>query len=317
MKKVLWVLSLISVLLLAACTSAETGTSSANAEVAAGEQARLNDDYNDALSVQGQLALGTVQLEETELAVDEAQAAELLPLWQALQSLGASDTAATVEIEAVVNQIQDTMTPAQIQAIADMKLTADSLTELMESGALAGGFGRVASQSEGSSSTTADGFPAGGPPGGGFLAGGPPAGGLAAGGPPGGFAGGAAGNVSEDDIATRQAAIESGDLGDFQERALTGMVIRLLAEKTGTEIANPGQEMANAVFTAVSEATGLSLEELQAQTAEGTTLAAIIEANGGDVDEARAAVITALEALPNAADMDVEQAADSWLGLAP
>ena len=36
--------------------------------------AALSEDYEDALSIQAQLALGTVQLEETELAVAEAQA---------------------------------------------------------------------------------------------------------------------------------------------------------------------------------------------------------------------------------------------------
>ena len=38
---------------------------------------RLNNDYDGALSIQGQLAVGTLLLEETELAVDEALAADL------------------------------------------------------------------------------------------------------------------------------------------------------------------------------------------------------------------------------------------------
>ena len=85
------------------------------------EQAvRLRADYTDALSLQGQLALGILQLEETDLAIDETAATELLPLWQALQSLMNSDTTAAIEIDAVVNQIQESLATDQIQAIADM-----------------------------------------------------------------------------------------------------------------------------------------------------------------------------------------------------
>jgi hypothetical protein len=98
--------------------------------------AQLTADYPDALSIQGQLALGTIQLEETALALDETQAAALLPLWQALATLGRSDTAAAAEINAVVKQLTEGLTPAQIAAIAAMKLTAADVAELQNSGVL-------------------------------------------------------------------------------------------------------------------------------------------------------------------------------------
>ena len=326
MKKILLVMGLMVALVLGACTS--TGTEGETAATDSAEEvAVLNTDYDNALSVQGQLALGTVRLEETDLAVDEAQAAELLPLWRALQSLSASDTTAAAELDAVVNQIQDTMMPVQLEAIAAMALTTETMTEMMESGELGpAGFG------PGGMVTSVDGAPAGagfsveGPPGGGIAGGGPadavfidvgpggpgPSGGPGPGGGPGMIVNG---ELSEEDLATRQAAFESGD---FQERLLMGLTIRLLAEKTGEVIENPGAAIADTVYRVVSEATGLSVEELQAQAAEGQTLAEIIEANGGDVEAVQAALAAALEALPDTPEeMDGTQMAASWLGIQP
>jgi uncharacterized protein (DUF433 family) len=309
MKKLFLLIGLIAAPMLGACSSG-TGVSDAGARAAGEEPARLSADYDDALSVEAQLALGTVRLEETEQAVDEAQAAELLPLWRALQSLSSSDTAAAAELEAVVNQIQDTMTPAQIEAIAGMALTTDTVAELIESGELApAGLGQRAAGGEVGSAGGSVSLPPGGFPPGGFAGGGPPGGAF-----PGGL--GAAGNLSQDDIATRQAEFESGESGGFEERLLLNLTIRLLAEKTGEEIENPGQAIADAVFGVVSEATSVSVEEIQAQAAEGATLAEIAEANGVAVADVRPAIVEALSALPNAAELDVEQIADQWLGLA-
>jgi hypothetical protein len=292
-------------LILSACTPGASGGESVSGDDTA---VVLNDEYGDALGIQGQLALGTVQLDETDLAVDEAQAAELLPLWQALQSLGNSDTAATAESDAVVNQIQDTMTAEQIQAIAAMALTTDSLTALQESGEL-GSLGNRGDDN-GNAATGGGGFlggggfPGGGVPGGG----GPPGGGFPGGGIPGG---GAPAGLSEDDIATRQAAFASGD---FQEQALTGMVIRLLAQKTGEDLGFPGgNNPITTVLTVISEATGLSVEDIQTQTAGGITLGELVVANGGDVETVHDALVQALGEMPNAAEQDLGQLATEWL----
>lgn len=83
----------------------------------------LAEDYEDALSIRNQLALGTLRLEGTSNAVTAAQAAKLLPLWQALKTLSASSTSATEEVTAVQNQINAALEPAQINVIAAMKLT--------------------------------------------------------------------------------------------------------------------------------------------------------------------------------------------------
>ncbi|MDZ7296286.1 MAG: hypothetical protein ONB14_12805 [candidate division KSB1 bacterium] len=90
--------------------------------------AYLNTSYPNALDVSSQLALGTIQLEDTENAVTPEQAKTLLPLWQALQG----GVTAQAEINAVLKQIEKTMTQEQLQAIAAMQLTQEDLQAWMQ-----------------------------------------------------------------------------------------------------------------------------------------------------------------------------------------
>ena len=86
------------------------------------------------------LLIGTLKLQGTGNAVDAKTAAALVPLWQAYAQLTSSNTAAQAEIDAVVTQIQQTMTPAQVQAITAMKLTRqDMYTEMSSLGLTNGG----------------------------------------------------------------------------------------------------------------------------------------------------------------------------------
>jgi hypothetical protein len=129
------------------------------------------------------LLVGTLKLQGTGNAVNASQAASLVPLWQAYAQLTSSNTAAQAEIDAVVSQIQTTLTPAQVSAITAMKLTRqDMVTEMSSLGLTNGG----ANGTPGFSFTPR----AGGGTGGGNRAGG---GGFPAGG--GGFAGGGAGGA--------------------------------------------------------------------------------------------------------------------------
>jgi len=321
MKKLILLFSLMVLLFLVAC---RTGGNATEAEATEGqtEAGGLTTDYRDALSVQGQLALGTVQLEETDLAVTEAQAAELLPLWQALQSLINSDTTAQMELDAVVKQIGNTMTDEQIATIGAMELTTDSLTELQESGALAFGGGRNATQADFDEGFA---FPggdfAGGPPGGGGdFAGGPPGGGGGfAGGPPvggGDFAGGApgaaagtTGEVDEDAIATRQARFENGD---SQERMLMNFVILLLGQKMGQVLTGPGN-FNQILLATLSESLDLTIEELQTQMTEGQTPAEIIEVNGGDAAAIQSELVAALGETELPGEVDAAAFVEAWL----
>ena len=134
MKKTLFALTLILALALSACggTATETETASAGA-------GGLNADYENALSVQLQLSVGTFSLEGTDLAVDAAQAAELIPLWQVLNGLTESGSAAPEEIDALVAQIEETMTSEQISAIAAKQLTREDMGAIMQEYALSSG----------------------------------------------------------------------------------------------------------------------------------------------------------------------------------
>jgi len=108
-------LFLFLVLALTSC-----GSPKANSDAA---PSALDDTYTDALSIRSQLVLGTLKLEGTDLAVTQDQAAELVPLWQASRNLARSGTGATEEVNAVLEQIQAAMTPEQLAAIAELKLT--------------------------------------------------------------------------------------------------------------------------------------------------------------------------------------------------
>ncbi len=306
-----WIILLLLFLFLGstACAASETAVEDTAVSASTNQPARLTEDYSDALPVMIQLAAGTLQLEETNLVVDETVAAEILPLWQAAQSLNSSDTAASVEVDAVLKQIQDAMSPEQVTAIADMALTTDSLTDLLDSGAIT--FGRGFGQGQGRDNAESSGFtpPAGVVPGAGGGPGGGPGGGFG-----GGFGGPAGTELSADDMATRQAEFASGEgVADIQEQAMVGAVIRLLQTKTGETPERPQNNVVDTVYTAVAEQLGLSVAELQAEGADGASLVAVIEANGGEVAAVREAIIAGLNELPNAADLDVEQIADSWL----
>ena len=113
----------------------------------------LDTSYAGALPVLNQLALGTLQVEGTDSAVSADQAAQLLPLWQALRGVLSNSNPAQAEIDVVLKQIESGMTAEQIAAIRDMRLTQSALVEWVQSNGLnlGGAFG-----------------PGGGGPGGGF-----------------------------------------------------------------------------------------------------------------------------------------------------
>lgn len=264
----------------------EVSQAAAIDEAAPGDNASLSTDYRDALPLEVQLAFGTLQLEETELAITAEQAEALLPYWRVLQSLKQSDNTAVAEINAVVKEIQGGMTGAQIAAIAAMELTEEKMQTMLEEGRLNFGFGRGAgARPEGV--TGGGNFGPGGGPGGGFPGGGP---GGGQGGGPGGFAG------DPNAFATRQAELEASGENPLTaqiERMSSGVVIRLLETKTGQAPAE-GFGALGTVFGVISELTGLSEEELGQALAEGQTLDQVLEANGVSAEKARETMREAL-----------------------
>jgi len=225
MKKTIF-FTLILTLLLTACggnTEPTTGT----------DNGTQSDPNSQDLPLATKLAVGTLKLEGTELAVAPDQAANLLPLWQVFNNLSSSDTAAPEEITAITAQIQETMTPEQMQAIEGMGLTNQDIFASMQEL----GISNAPQASADGTPQAGNGFRGGQGPGGDFAGGAPPGGANGGGGPGGGgFSGGGQG-LSQDQIATAQARrTENGGAG-FGNRTMTPLVeavITLLEAKTGS-----------------------------------------------------------------------------------
>jgi hypothetical protein len=117
MKKWMFVTIMVSlVLALTACGSLSGSNTAAKASTT--------------LSLEEQLLVGTFKLENTSLAVTSEQANTLLPLWETLESLASSNTAASQEVDAVVSQIESSLSTQQVSGITAMKLTQQDLATL-------------------------------------------------------------------------------------------------------------------------------------------------------------------------------------------
>lgn len=126
------ILALLSVLALglAACSSSD------EAAEATDQAADVTAQTDAPESVV--LLVGTWKLDGTPQDITAEQAAKLLPLWQLFQTLSTSDTAAPEEVEAVLKQIKQVMTPEQLEAIAAMNVTLDEMRSFMQEMGVAG-----------------------------------------------------------------------------------------------------------------------------------------------------------------------------------
>ena len=175
-------------------------------------------------------AIGTLKLDGTGNDVTAEQAAKLLPLWETMQVLESSDTAAKQEIDALGTQIQETMTDKQMQTITAINLTRQDMFSVMQAQGVGFGNGQQTNSQQGGNSSNNPGFTPGGfGPG----AGGPPpderafsAGGQGFG------AGGQGQNLSADQIATAQAARQAGG-GNRIPTPLLNALIEFLKKKAG------------------------------------------------------------------------------------
>jgi hypothetical protein len=86
----------------------------------------LNANYSNAISPAQQLIIGTMNL-KGNLVISPDEATQLVPLWEAYATLATSNSAAPQELQADLVQIEQTMTPDQVQAIVDMKLTRQDM----------------------------------------------------------------------------------------------------------------------------------------------------------------------------------------------
>jgi hypothetical protein len=124
------------------------------------------------------LALGTFKLDKTDYSITAEEAKELLPLWKAASVLSKSDTVATQELQALVSQIQSTMTPDQIKAIDGLNLSFRDMNSIAEEFGLefgTGGFGNMNPETQATMEAARQSgqMPPGGGGGPGFFGGGP------------------------------------------------------------------------------------------------------------------------------------------------
>jgi hypothetical protein len=198
MRKKLFLFGIIVTLsmVLAACSSSSNSASSMT-----GTNGTAGAQGETSLSKVNMLLVGTLKLDGTDQSVSADEAAKLLPLWQAYRSLSNSQTAAEAEVDALLDQIESSMTAEQVKAIEALNLTNTDMMDMMQS--MGGGMGPQGTPNP--KSTPGADFPSGGfqsgnPPSGSAgsgPSGNPPSGGPPSGGAimvgPGGDAGSAAG----------------------------------------------------------------------------------------------------------------------------
>jgi hypothetical protein len=179
-------------MVMAACGgTAKTASAgqSPTASGAPGQPDRQGLDFSK-MTLPEKLAIGTLKLEGTDMAVDTKEAADLLPLWKAVRSLSTSQTISTKEMDALYSQIEGAMTKDQVKAIEEMSLTRDDISKLMADLGINFGPGQAGNGPQGSNGSagnrTQGDLPRGGP---GMLPGGgpPDSGGFRPGGETGGF----------------------------------------------------------------------------------------------------------------------------------
>ena len=138
---VICMLALVLIMGLAACSSlrlpgsasSQSGTT-ANADTTSAQDQNPQGQAFDMSQqpIEQKLAIGTLKLEGADNAITAEQAKALLPLWKAVKSMSADSNTSIEELNGLYEQIQESMTAAQIQAIQDLSLTPEETQALMQ-----------------------------------------------------------------------------------------------------------------------------------------------------------------------------------------
>lgn len=134
-------LALVALIALSACSSAPTPAPAATTNQDTYTSANLDTSYEGALSARNQLALGTLQLDGTANAISAEQAKALLTLWQALRGTTQSGASSPTEMNALLAQIESTLTAEQLATIKAMKLTQTTFQQWAAANGLTTGTG--------------------------------------------------------------------------------------------------------------------------------------------------------------------------------
>ncbi len=135
-KKASVVVLVVMGFILAACSSPQAAQANQSSNAGSGQNDQANNGFsNRPISTEAKLEVGTLDLEGTDQAVTAAEAKTLLPLWQQVKTLNGSANANSNDLTTVLSQIQQAMTPDQINAIDAMNLTqTDVQSEMTELG---------------------------------------------------------------------------------------------------------------------------------------------------------------------------------------
>jgi len=123
-------------------------------------------------SIENKLGIGILKLEGSDQAVTSAQASNLLFLWKGVKLLSVDKTASTLELTALYQQIEEVLTPNQVEAIRQVSWSQTEVEQYVSKATSLGGVSNVAlttstSSTKSSSSANSQMGGAGGPPGGG------------------------------------------------------------------------------------------------------------------------------------------------------
>lgn len=279
------------------------------------EGTTLDTSYENAVSVEMQLILGTFKLMGTGQAITAEQAAILLPLWTDIQTLtqsaapadpGAAAPQSQAQIDALIVQVQAAMTADQIQAIDAMQITQESAMTIMQELGLTRGGGQQP-PGGGAGGQPPSGDASGQQPPSGGAGGQPPSGGAGdqqPGGqqPPSGGAGGPGGNMMQPELMSALIQvlerISANEAVTFPLEMASGDPEQAAPDGTSPGGAVPGgsSDSSSATITAAYTLDG-GTETLTGQTitASNTDESAVYVLNGGSLTLANSTITTSGE----------------------
>lgn len=119
MKKTFLIVGVVLSIFIASCSGTAATAPTGDTYVSP----NLPTDYEGALAIRNQLALGTIELNQTDSPIPAEQAQQLVLLWQALRSTQQAGGRAQAEVNAMLRQIESAMTAEQLHFIASLQLT--------------------------------------------------------------------------------------------------------------------------------------------------------------------------------------------------
>jgi hypothetical protein len=148
MKKIF--LTIITILIFFTLSTACAAKNNSPADSANGEVSTTSQNGDVNLSERTKLILGSIGLEETDLKITAEQANALLPQWKVLRNLLSSDSASQVEIDALQEQIKESLSSEQSTWIDNLRYTPEeyqaAIQDFMPDGMNFGGNGDLSEE---------------------------------------------------------------------------------------------------------------------------------------------------------------------------